>query len=366
MSGGRGFDLASLLARNQAFWTREPAATPLLGLGVNITFPLMRFGDGVFAGVLSPDMIRPEAHLADWDRAYERAEARGEGLLPVATPFSGIPWMEAIAGCTVRIVPGSGSAWAEAPAGEPIDPEHMRFDPQNPWLRKLLECVAVLREHSAGRYPVGCPILRGVSDMMAALLGSHRMVLEFYDHPALIERLADRCSEIWHDVAEALVGAKGLYHDGSCADRRRVWGRGTSLLYQDDAVALASPRFFREFFLPRTAEILRPYANTMIHLHSGTLPVVIRDLCALPELRAVEVLLDPGGATLADLLPHFAEILDHKALVICGELSFEQIQTLLDALPWAGLCLQPKVADEAEADLLWSKLRNRLSVQGAA
>jgi hypothetical protein len=348
--------LGDLLARNQAFWYRDSVAIPLFGLGVNITFPLATFGHAGHDGLLTPDMIRPEEHLADWDRTYAQAAARGEDLLVVATPFAGIPWMEAIAGCVVRVVPGSGSAWAEYPADRPIDPDHIRFEPNNPWLRRLIECAQVLHEHAAGRYPIGCPILRGVSDMIAALLGSHRMVLEFYDHPQLVHELADRCTEIWHAVAQALTEAKGVFQGGSCADRRRVWGHGTSLLYQDDAVALASPRFFREFFLPRTAEILRPFTNTMIHLHSGTLPIVAGDLCALPELRAIEVLLDPGGASLVDLLPAFDEILKHKALVICGEMTIDQINMLLGAVSPSGLCLQPKVDTDDDANILWSRL----------
>jgi hypothetical protein len=175
----------------------------------------------------------------------------------------------------------------------------------------------------------------------------------------LIRELSERCTEIWHGVASALTEAKGSFMGGSCADRRRVWGRGTSLLYQDDAVALASPRLFREFFLPRIGEILRPYTNTMIHLHSASLPIMARDLCTLPELRAIEVLLDPTGPRLMDLLETFREILRQKALVICGEMTPQEVRTCIEALPGAGLCLQPKAGSAAEAALLWREMAAR-------
>ena len=193
--------------------------------------------------------------------------------------------------------------------------------------------------------------------MIAAILGSSRMVLELYDHPQLIADLCERCTEIWHGVAEVLTAAKGSFKGGSCADRRRVWGRGSSLLYQDDAVALTSPRLFRKYFLPRTAEILHPYTNSIIHLHSATLPIVTEDLCRLPELKALEVLLDPTGRQPAELLDTFREILRHKALVICGEMTPEQIRMFVTELPSAGLCLQPKANTALEGDALWLAMK---------
>ena len=348
--------IAERLARNQSFWLRAPVRGPLLGVAVNITFPLLTFADNLQDGEVTPDQIQPKAFLDDWDRAHTEATARGEDLMSVASPFAGIPWMEAIAGCTVRMMPGSGSVWAEYPEGFAINPRQVRFDPANAWLRKLVECTQALREHAAGRYPVGAPILRGVSDMIAAILGGNQMVLAYYDRPELIRELSERCTEIWQGVSCAVAEAKGSFMGGSCADRRRVWGRGTSLLYQDDAVALASPRFFREFFLPCIAEVLRPYTNTMIHLHSASLPIMARDLCMVPELHAIEVLLDPSGPQVLDLLKTFREILRYKALVICGEMTAQQVRACIEALPGAGLCLQPKAGSSAEADLLWREM----------
>lgn len=345
------------LARNQAFWAREPAPRPLLGIQVNITFPMLSFPTQFAEATLTPEMIHPEDYFAGWDRAWQETEARREDLLMVASPLASVPWMEAIAGCQVRVIPASGSIWAEAPDPAGFEPRFIRFNPQNPWLGKLVEFARALRDHAAGCYPVGNPILRGVSDIIAAILGPTRMVLESVDHPRFMAELCERCAEVWHGVAQALTSAKGSYHGGSCADRRRIWGSGVSLLYQDDAVALASPRLFREYFLPRTTEILRPYNNTMIHLHSATLPIVARDLCSVAELRALEVLLDPTGPAGLDLLDTFREILRHKALVICGEMDTHMCRTFEARLPSSGLCLQPKVATGPEADLLWRELR---------
>ncbi|WP_428937076.1 hypothetical protein [Fontivita pretiosa] len=349
--------LSQRLAMNEAFWRRGPASRPLIGMAVNITFPAVRFaGHALEQGRVTPDMIDPDWFLQDWDRSYEHTESRGEDLFMVASPFAGIPWMEVIAGCQVFSSPKSGSIWAEHPSPDWDSLDRVGFDPDNPWFLKLVECSRVLVEHARGRYPVGNPILRGITDIVAALLGSQRMVFEFFDHPQQLQQLLVRCTQIWQGVGEALVRTFGLFHGGQCPGRRRVWTPGTCMLYQDDAVAVLSPELYRQYILPLEHEVLRHYDRTMIHTHSATLPILIDGLLSLDSLHAIEVLIDPTGPSIPELIPTFRRILDQKALLICGEISLSDIELLVKALPAQGLCLMPKVNTEAQADALFGQI----------
>lgn len=353
--------LSARLARNEAFWSRGFAQRPLLGVAVNITFPAVRFAElQTEQGRMTPDMISPESFLEDWDRSFAHTEDRGEGLFMVASPYSAVPWMEAIAGCEVYVSPASASIWAEHPDPSWECLKRVGFDPNNPWLLKLVECAEVLREHAAGRYPISTPILRGVSDMATALLGPQRFVLEFFDHPMEMRQLLTRCAEIWQGVGQALVEAFGNFHGGQCAGRRRVWTPGTCMLYQDDAASVLSPALFQEFILPQEHEILKQYTRTMIHTHSGTLRIMIDGLLLLRSLHAIEVQFDPSGPSLPALLGMLKRIQEHKALLISGELedlTMDGIKLLLKELSPRGLCLLPKVSTEAEADALLGVLR---------
>jgi hypothetical protein len=352
--------LKERLARNEAFWRRDPAQRPLIGMSVNITFPAVSFSDlGIEKGRITPDMIDPEEYLAEWDKSYGYAEARGEDVFMVASPYSGIPWMEAIAGCEVYRSPASSSIWAEHPDPTWECLQHVAFDPSNPWLLKLVECSTVLREHAGGRYPIGTPIMRGVSDIAAALLGPQRMVLELYDHPQQLQSLLARCTELWWGVGQTLTEARGLFHGGQCAGRRRVWTQGTCILYQDDAAAYLSPRLYQEYFLPKAREILERYERSMIHTHSGSLRIMIDGLLALDALDAIEVDIDPIGPRVPELLDSFQRIQERKSLLIIGELedmSLDDIQLLFKTLSPRGLCIVPKVNTEAEADALFDQL----------
>ncbi len=355
--------LRQRLTKNEAFWKRSDAQRPLLGTAVNITFPAVRFAELKPGPTrMIPDMISPESFLKDWDQSFIHTESRAEDLFMVASPYAGVPWMEAIAGCEVYVSPASSSIWAEHP-----DPSweallRVGFDPDNPWLRKLVECASALHEHAAGRYPIGGPILRGVSDIATALLGTQRFVLELYDHPQEMRRLLARCAEIWQGVGQALVRAFGDFHGGQCAGRRRVWTPGTCMLYQDDAAAMLSPALFKEFILPHEHEILKQYSRTMIHTHSGTLRIMIDGLLSLQSLHAIEVQFDPSGPSLPALLGMLKRIQEHKALLVSGELAdltMDGMKMLLRELSPRGLCLLPKVNTEGEADALLGVLRKQ-------
>jgi hypothetical protein len=347
------------LARNEAFWTRAPADQPLLGMAVNITFPLVRFSERPLPleeGQVTPDMIDPRQFLADWDSSFQRTEARGETLFMVASPFDGIPWIEAIAGCDVYCSMAGGSVWAQHPDPTWESLRRVQFDPDSPWLRKLLEYSETLREHSAGRYPVGVPVVRGVADMLEGLLGSQRMVLEFYDHAEDMHRLLEACCDIWKQLSDLLIQSFGEFRGGMGVGRRRVWGRGSCMLYQDDAVSLLSPAIYREFILPRQDEIFRRWDRTMIHVHSGTLPIVMEDLLSLESLDAIEVLIDPTGRTLLQLIPLFRRIQEEKALLVCGDMHIDAVRLLLDNLSPSGLALLIKVKAEDDADVAFSRI----------
>jgi hypothetical protein len=352
--------LQARLAKNQAFWDRAPAERPLFGTSVNITFPATAFGAiKTEKGRILPDMIDPGEFLSDWDRSYAYTEARGEDVFMVANAYAGIPWMEAIAGCEVYSSPTSGSIWAEHPNPDWDSLAHIGFDPNHPWLLKLLEYTRVLREHSAGRYPIAGPIMRGVSDMVAALLGPQRMVFEIFDHPRQVRQLIARCTEIWQAVGQLLGQARGFFHGGQCADRRRVWAEGTCKLYQDDAASLLSPAFYQEYFIPAADAILRAYDRTMIHTHSASLRIMLDSLLALDSLSAIEVVIDPTGPDVTDLIPTFKQIQAVKGLLLIGEMeymSLDQVHTLITELSPRGLCILSKVNTEAEADAALDEL----------
>ena len=102
-----------------------------------------------------PEDILPERVLPHVDQWHQRTAALPGDLIQPFAPAYGVPWIEAIAGCTVTAEPGS--LWAQPALESYIDRHPIRFDPTNPWLRKLVDFTRTLVAFSAGRFPVALP-----------------------------------------------------------------------------------------------------------------------------------------------------------------------------------------------------------------
>ena len=61
---------------------------------------------------------------------------------------------------------------------------------------------------------------------------------------------------------------------------------------------MLSPSLYQDFILPQEDEILRGWDRAMIHIHSGTLPVVIDGLLSLDSLDALALALFTLTSTL--------------------------------------------------------------------
>jgi hypothetical protein len=115
----------------------------------------------------------------------------------VAEPFTGIPWMEAILGCEIRA--GDASFVSRHWMASLDELDRVRLDPQNPWFLKYLEFTEKLVRLSAGRFPVGMPIMRGPSDIVGAIMGQTEMVFALADE-------SERMKEFFNRAAEAFLG----------------------------------------------------------------------------------------------------------------------------------------------------------------
>jgi hypothetical protein len=74
----------------------------------------------------------------------------------------------------------------------------------------------------------------------------------------------------------------------------------------------------------------------VIHLHSIGLHVV-DDLLSLDRLAGIQVLVDPSGPSVGELIPELAKIQGRKPLIVEGEFAEEEVNLLLSNLSPAGL-----------------------------
>ena len=334
--------LEERLELHRRFWAREPQPRPLASFRVGDFFFSRHFQAA--HPLLEPDrliepgMIDVSAFLPDYERMFAESEAIGQDGFWTGEPFTGIPWMEAILGCPIRAGRESFTSrpWLKSPADALAQ---VRLDPENPWFRKYLEFTDALVQAGRGRYPVGMPIMRGPTDMLGALLGQQEMVLALMmEDPALMRRLVERVTRAFLAVIAAQTRRVPPFHGGTSLGFYHVWAPGPSIWFQDDLSAILSPKVYREFFLDSARTILRGHPHTAVHLHPASF-FILDELLTLDGLKVVEVNKDIGGPGVADMLPVLSKIMQTRGLILWGDLTIEDLETVRRHLPCRGLSL---------------------------
>ena len=122
-----------------------------------------------------------EPFLEDCERLYQFHRECDPDYLFVGSAFPHFPWMEAIVGCPVVF---SGAAFFAEPYVDDWQGWRAPVKPlETPWGQKLLELLQAVAEHARGTYPVGATLMRGPSDMLAAMRGPSRFPLDLFDCP---------------------------------------------------------------------------------------------------------------------------------------------------------------------------------------
>lgn len=338
------------IQRYRAFWNNEPVERPIVGFSLGGFFPLhsysamQKFRD---RRELSPEMLQPEDFFGDYDRIIAQWDEVEDDLIRAVAPIPPFPWLEAMFGCPVRI--GEESIWAEEGSFDYADLDRIDTSPENPWRRKYLEFVAALGDRYGSVCPVGQPILRGVSDQIAALRGSSQMVFDLYDRSEEYTRLAEICTDLLIGVVGGQLSIEKPFGGGYEVEQLSLWAPGQIIRLQEDASALFSPELYVKHLQAYDRRITDSFAYSAIHLHSSSLFLVDK-LLEIDTLRCIQINKDVGGSSVEEMLPYFKKVqAKGRQLLIRGKLDYNDLALLRKSLSPRGLYLQVVVEKTAEA-----------------
>ncbi len=336
--------------RFRRYLARENAR-PLLGFYTKSEYPLKRYPSAQrlpSGRALQPQDFDIHALACDAEALYAAHEALGGDFLYAASAFWGVPWLEALLGCSVYVNEASGALDARPPA----DCERLpAFSEGNAWAQLA---AAMLKEHAAvsgGRYPLATTRVRGVSDALQMLFGGEGFLYRLMDEPegtaAVCERVADTIaafSLFQHRHIPPFFGGCGSFY-------YHMWGPPGTVWLQEDAAALLSPALYRQHIAPHVACVVQRAGPCVMHMHP-TAYVPLEEYLRLP-LLALELHVDVGGPSPLQLEARHRAILAHKPLLVWGRLCQEEIRDLFRRLPHAGLAVLTQVEGPQEARAIW-------------
>lgn len=373
--------LAELITRNEAFVKMEEVDRPIIGVSfIGSDIPLKQYKRTATAlpstGLIRPEMLGTEHFLKCWlqdvEELFFQHERVGGDILWPATPFYGIPWMEAIIGCPVCI--SSDTIWA-APfihdwnQLEKID-SVLEGLKENKWLKRLLKLKETLIAWSRGKYPVATATsMRGPGDMASAAIGQTRLPLELYDNLEKVKRLSSICTQVRIEVAKAQIKLNSEFHGGHVLGKWGIWTPEVCQYMQDDALAYFSPKFYREVLLNNHLAMSNKFKSSFFHLHPTGL-YAVDELVKMENITIIEVGREFTPPSVKELLPTLRKIQKYKSLLFCWcygdahvatkeSLIEEEIGLLFENLSPRGLCIFFAPKDEEEGRRL-IKLTERI------
>lgn len=320
--------------------------------GGNADRPLISFWIGTFSisdlypnsmellpdGKLQPDQIKIEFFQRDYKDLFEKNSRSLSDVPWAAFPIMTIPWLEGILGC--QIMKKGSNIWAEPIVKDYDQILNNEFDlDNNPWVDKLLEFTKWLVDYSEGRFPISTCLMRGPSDLLSAMRSPTRMCLDFYDFPDKVSLALDRLADFWIKIAKFQHDLIPKFMGGYSFGQIYLWGEEKCGWFQDDTIALLSPKFYEQYLLPCEQVLSASIPLTGIHLHPDSL-FVIEHLKNIPTLDVIEINYEPTGPSLSKMLPYLEQVVDHKKLVLWGDFNDKDLKFLRLELPARNLCLQ--------------------------
>jgi hypothetical protein len=317
------------------FWDRKPDGRPPVGVvNTDIYLPVKYLREPFRRSQVEPEDVEPGRIRTDYEFAFANRPVNCDDWIPFAAPWRAIPWLEAWCGCPVHFSSGS---LAPGPILDAIGAvTSAQLPSREAWFSRLEAQTRFLVETVPADCWVSPTILRGASDVLAALRGLPNFLCDLYDAPAAvaeaascIHRLFLRALDRHFSLVKPKLGGYGHIFG--------YWAPGPTIAIQEDALGLCRPAVYRDTFMQLGADVVRhlgPYV--IFHLHS-TGYRHYEHVLEVPGLAGLQVTLEANGPPLADLLPMFRKALERSRLMLFADHRYEELAAVLPRLPTDGL-----------------------------
>ncbi len=178
------------------------------------------------------------------------------------------------------------SDWEHAPA--------LRFDPDNPWFKRVLELLAMIADDARGRYLVCTPDLTGAIDTLVNLRGPDQMCLDLFDHREEVLAAAMKIMAAWEPIYETVMDTV-LERGAGITQWLDCWSNQPFTIPTCDFNALLGQRDFAEVCLPSLVKQADIAGRLLFHLDGPQAARHAPTLGAATCIAAVQY--TPGAGT---------------------------------------------------------------------
>ncbi len=256
--------------------------------------------------------------------------------MPFAAAWRAVPWLEAMCGCPVRYSAGSLGPGRIVGAVEELRETPI---PKNPeWIEALRRETLRLWDTAPSDCWVSPTILRGASDVLAAMRGLDNFLLDLHDDPQAVASAAARVSRLHREILDlhfSLLRPKL----GGYGHIYGYWAPAPTTVLQEDVLGLCSPSVYKDLFRQLNADLVEHLGeHVLFHLHS-TGYRHFRHVLEIPRIAGLEITVEANGPPLTGMLFALREILERSRLILFVDAHMDQLPGVLRQLPKEGFYL---------------------------
>lgn len=283
------------------------------------------------------------ADYLNWYVAHSSLKA---DILPVANTQLGPGSLAAILGGVFE--GGEDTIWIHP---DPNFKDDFRFDPNHPNYLLHKQLLRAVKEKAAGRYYVGMPDLMEGLDVIAAIKGTDKVLLDTVMQPDVLEAQVKYVNEVYFKVFDELYD---IIREGDemAFCYFSSWAPGKMTKLQCDISTMIGVEDFRRFVQPYLAEQARRIDYTLYHLDGVGALHHLPALLEIEELNAIQW--TPGVGEPQGGSPKwydlYRRILDGGKSVMACWVTLDELRPLLDNIGGNGVHLEMDFHSEAEVE----------------
>ena len=294
---------------------------------------------------LSQKWIDPQwrAEYLDWYVAHSRLKA---DILPVANTQLGPGSLAAILGGVFE--GGEDTIWIHP---NPDFTDEIVFNPEHPnWILHK-ELLKACKAKANGHYFVGMPDLMEGLDVLAALKGTDRVLLDTVMQPEILEQQMQQINDIYFKVFDELYD---IIREGDemAFCYFSSWAPGKMSKLQSDISTMISQDDYRRFVQPFIREQCQKIDYTLYHLDGVGAMHHLPALLEIEELNAIQW--TPGVGEPQGGSPKWYDLYKKilaggKSVMACW-VTLDELKPLLDHIGADGVHLEMDFHNEKEVE----------------
>ena len=283
------------------------------------------------------------AEYLDWYVAHSSLMA---DMLPVANTQLGPGSLAAILGGVFE--GGEDTIWIHP---NPDYNDDIVFNPQHPNYVLHKELLKACKQKAQGHYYVGMPDLMEGLDVLAALKGTDKVLLDTVMQPEVLERQMQQINDIYFRVFDELYD---IIREGDemAFCYFSAWAPGKMSKLQSDISTMISDDDYRRFVQPFIREQCQKIDYTLYHLDGVGAMHHLDALLEIDELNAIQW--TPGVGEPQGGSPKwydlYKKILAHGKSIMACWVTLDELRPLLDNIGGDGVHLEMDFHNEREVE----------------